>query len=239
MPENPHTGHRQRMLDKFERFGLDIFSDHEVLELLLYFAVRQGDTNPTAHRLMQHFGSLHAVLEATEEELQRVEGVGPRSAALLHLCFAVCRRYQDDVQKMERFADKLNTYERIGAYFVPQLCAEKEEVLLAAYLDGAGRVIKCEEVARGGHSYVQVDTYKIVRGAMLCGAAGVAIAHNHPNGTPNPSREDFEMTDRLQRTLAEMKLQLVDHCVVARSSFASIGRLRANRKGGQGGYAGI
>ncbi len=70
MPDNPHMGHRQRMLDKFRRFGLEIFSDHEVLEMLLYFAVRQGDTNPTAHRLMQRFGSLHAVLEATEDELQ-------------------------------------------------------------------------------------------------------------------------------------------------------------------------
>ena len=57
MPDNPHMGHRQRMLDKFRRFGLEIFSDHEVLEMLLYFAVRQGDTNPTAHRLMQRFGS--------------------------------------------------------------------------------------------------------------------------------------------------------------------------------------
>lgn len=109
MPDNPHMGHRQRMLDKFRRFGLEIFSDHEVLEMLLYFAVRQGDTNPTAHRLMQRFGSLHAVLEATEDELQTVEGVGPRSAELLHLCFALFHRYQADVAKMEQFTDKLNT----------------------------------------------------------------------------------------------------------------------------------
>ena len=78
------------MLDKFRRFGLEIFSDHEVLEMLLYFAVRQGDTNPTAHRLMQRFGSLHAVLEATEDELQTVEGVGPRSAELLGTCALPC-----------------------------------------------------------------------------------------------------------------------------------------------------
>ena len=200
MPDNPHMGHRQRMLDKFRRFGLEIFSDHEVLEVLLYFAVRQGDTNPTAHRLMQRFGSLHAVLEATEDELQTVEGVGPRSAELLH---------------------------RIGAYFVPQLCAEREEVLLAAYVDGAGRVLKCEEIARGGHARVQVDSYKIARGALMAGAAGVALAHNHPNGTPTPSQEDFDMTDRLQRTLSELGLELVDHCVVARSNFTSIGRLRS------------
>lgn len=227
MADNPHAGHRQRMLDKFERFGLEIFSDHEVLELLLYYAVRQGDTNPTAHRLIAHFGSLHAVFEASEEELRQVEGVGPRSAALLHLCFAVFHRYQADVAKMERFTDKLNTYDRIGAYFVPQLAAERDEVLLAAYLDGAGRVLKCEEIARGGHSRVQLDSYKIARGALMLGAAGVALAHNHPNGTPTPSQEDFDMTDRLRRTLSELGLELVDHCVVARNDFTSIGRLRS------------
>ena len=116
---------------------------------------------------------------------------------------------------------------RIGAYFVPQLCAEREEVLLAAYVDGAGRVLKCEEIARGGHARVQVDSYKIARGALMAGAAGVALAHNHPNGTPTPSLEDFDMTDRLQRTLSELGLELVDHCVVARSNFTSIGRLRS------------
>ncbi|MFR4415625.1 MAG: helix-hairpin-helix domain-containing protein [Butyricicoccus sp.] len=136
MPDNPHMGHRQRMLDKFRRFGLEIFSDHEVLEMLLYFAVRQGDTNPTAHRLMQRFGSLHAVLEATEDELQTVEGVGPRSAELLHLCFALFHRYQR-MWRNGAFTDKLNTYDRIGAYFVPQP-RRAEEVLLAAYVDGAG-----------------------------------------------------------------------------------------------------
>ena len=102
---------------------------------------------------------------------------------------------------------------------MPQLCAEREEVLLAAYVDGAGRVLKCEEIARGGHARVQVDSYKIARGALMAGAAGVALAHNHPNGTPTPSQEDFDMTDRLQRTLSELGLELVDHCVVARSNF--------------------
>ena len=95
MPDNPHMGHRQRMLDKFRRFGLEIFSDHEVLEMLLYFAVRQGDTNPTAHRLMQRFGSLHAVLEATEDELQTVEASvrARRSCCTCALpCFTVIRR---------------------------------------------------------------------------------------------------------------------------------------------------
>ena len=139
MADKLHQNHRERVLEKFRRFGLDVFSDHEVLELLLFFAIPRVDTNPTAHRLLERFGSLHAVLEAPVEQLCEVQGIGPRSADLLKLSFAMCARYQQDLAKSERHSDKLNSYEKIGEYFVPQFAGEQEEVLLAAYLDGAGR----------------------------------------------------------------------------------------------------
>ena len=233
MTDNPHIGHRRRMLDKFRRFGANVFEDHELLELLLYFAIRQGDTNPTAHRLLDHFGSLHAVMEASVEQLVRVEGVGPRSAELLTVVFALYGRYAADVQRMEMHSDRLTTGERIGEYFLAQLGDEKEEVLLAAYVDGAGRVIKCEEIARGGHAQVTVDPYKIASGALFCQAAGVIIAHNHPNGVAVPSEEDICATDRLAFALEGLNLELVEHCIVARRRYAllcSLRRIERRRK---------
>lgn len=226
-----HQNHRERVLEKFRRFGLEVFSDHEVLELLLFFAIPRVDTNPTAHRLLAHFGSLHAVLEAPVEQLCQVQGIGPRSADLIKLSFAMCARYQQDVVKNNRHSDKLNTIDKIGEYFVPQFLGEREEVLLAAYLDGAGRVIKCEEVARGGHANVTVDAYKIAQTALLCYAVGVALAHNHPNGTATPSAQDIAVTNRLEQTLAGLKIELVDHCVVARDQYVSIRRLRRSPLG--------
>ena len=231
MADKLHQNHRERVLEKFCRFGLDVFSDHEVLELLLFFAIPRVDTNPTAHRLLERFGSLHAVLEAPVEQLCEVQGIGPRSADLLKLSFAMCARYQQDLAKSERHSDKLNSYEKIGEYFVPQFAGEQEEVLLAAYLDGAGRVIKCEEIARGGHKQVTMDAYKIARTALLCGASGIVLAHNHPDGTAVPSEADMLATRRLEQTIAGLGLQLVDHCVVARGKYTSICRLRAGQMG--------
>lgn len=231
MAEQLHKNHRERVLEKFRRFGLEVFADHEVLELLLFFAIPRVDTNPVAHRLLARFGSLHAVLEAPAEQLCEVEGIGPRSADLIKLSFALLARYQMDLAKTERHTEKLSTYERIGAYFVPQFAGERDEVLLAAYLDGAGRVIKCEEVARGGHAQVSADPFKIARTALLCDAKGVALAHNHPNGTAVPSAEDITVTNRIEQTLAGLGIELVDHCVVARDKYASIGRLRRGRMG--------
>ncbi|BFL40400.1 DNA repair protein RadC [Agathobaculum sp. NSJ-28] len=222
MEPNLHENHRQRVWEKFRRFGLQVFADHEVLELLLFFAIRRGDTNPTAHALLKRFGSLHAVLEAPPEELQKVKGVGPHTASLIKVAFALVGRYQADVAKMEANGDKLNSSERIGAFFVPQFMGESEEVLIAAYVDGAGRVIKCEEAGRGGRAQVRVDCGKICRNALLSEAAGVAIAHNHPNGRALPSHEDIEVTRMLERYLNDMDIELLDHCIVARGKYYSM-----------------
>ncbi len=77
-----HDGHREKMRNRFLTAGLDAFADHEALELLLYYAIPRRDTNPTAHALMERYGSLSAVLEAPAEDLRKVEGVG--ESALHH-----------------------------------------------------------------------------------------------------------------------------------------------------------
>ena len=151
-----------------------------------------------------------------------MKGVGPHTASLIKVAFALVGRYQADVAKMEANGDKLNSSERIGAFFVPQFMGESEEVLIAAYVDGAGRVIKCEEAGRGGRAQVRVDCGKICRNALLSEAAGVAIAHNHPNGRALPSHEDIEVTRMLERYLNDMDIELLDHCIVARGKYYSM-----------------
>ena len=71
-----HDGHRDRKREQFLRCGAESFADHELLELLLYYAIPQRDTNPIAHDLMEKFGSLQAVLSAPPEELMEVSGIG-------------------------------------------------------------------------------------------------------------------------------------------------------------------
>ena len=80
-----HDGHRQRLKERFLRDGLDGFDELYVLELLLYYCIARKDTNPIAHGLLDYFGSLTAVLEATPEELQKVPGVGKEAATFLTL----------------------------------------------------------------------------------------------------------------------------------------------------------
>ena len=211
MEGNPHQGHRRRMLDKFGRFGVDAFADHELLEVLLYYTIRQGDTNPVAHALMQHFGSLHAVLEATADQLCEVEGVGPRTAEYLSLISASMRRYQTDRNRARN-----SVVRRFAALHTESLCV--------AYVDSSCRLIRCDDQSRGSTSKVLLDPVAIPRSAVMCNAAGVVLAHNHPNGEARPSREDISATQMLVARLAPLDIALVDHCIVAQDSYYSMAR---------------
>ena len=88
-----HEGHRQRMRTRVEQYGLESLAPHEVLEYLLYITNARRDTNGIAHALLERFGSFTGVLEASEEELCSVAGIGPASARMLHLLPEVSRYY--------------------------------------------------------------------------------------------------------------------------------------------------
>ena len=101
-----HEGHRSRKKEQFRAHGLDAFADHEVLELLLYYAVPRQDTNPIAHRLMEKFGSLDAVFAADRAALEEVEGIGENAPTPLPALVPagaphprVLRRARDDTQR--------------------------------------------------------------------------------------------------------------------------------------------
>lgn len=227
MAEQPiHADHRKRMLKKFQENGLGAFSDHEVLEMLLYFAIPRIDTNEIAHGLKNHFGSLHAVLEASASELMQVKGIGERSAILIQFTFALFRRYQLDVARDQQQTLRLTSYDSIGEYFIPCFAGATTERLIAAYLDNKGRVLRCETLGEGAPGQVRLDTRRLLANALTCSAAGVALAHNHPRGDTVPSREDIALTDRVDAMLANIGLRLVDHVIVAEDKFSSINKLR-------------
>lgn len=77
-----HDGHRARMKKKLLENGEQSFADHELLEVLLYYAIPRRDTNELAHRLMEQFGSLQGVLSASPQELACVQGMGEHAALL-------------------------------------------------------------------------------------------------------------------------------------------------------------
>ena len=222
--KNPHDGHRGRVKLRFLKEGLHNFAPHEVIELLLFFGIPVKDTNELAHELLERFGSLSGVLEAPYEELKRVKGISDHVASLICFCCQLSHRYYED--KLS-FGTVLNSIHEVGQYILPKFLGLKNEAVVLLSMDNRRKVLNCTTIFEGSVNATEINVRLALQQALRDNATVAVLAHNHPNGTPTPSQEDFDMTDRLQRTLSELGLELVDHCVVARSNFTSIGRLRS------------
>ena len=91
---NIHKGHRERVRERFIKDGnLDSFQDHEIIEFLLFYAIKMRDTNELAHRMIERFGSLHALLNASPKEIAEKCSVSENTAVLVSLIPHLCRRY--------------------------------------------------------------------------------------------------------------------------------------------------
>ena len=213
-----HDGHRARKKQQFLRHGADSFSDHELLELALYYAIPRCDTNVTAHRLMERFGSLRNVLLAPVSELTKVEGVGENAALFLHLMPAILKRTQQSVSK-ER---NLNSVEKCGTYLLRLLGGEQREILYQLCLDGKGKLLACYQLSRGDMDSAALSVKQVVSNALACGASAVVLGHNHPSGVALPSEEDRAATLRVRDALKTLDIRLLDHIVVADGDYVSM-----------------
>ena len=214
-----HDGHREKMRQRFMTGGLDAFADHEILELLLYYAIPRRDTNPIAHALMERYGSLPAVLAAPMEDLKRTEGIGESAAVLLHLVPQVCRR-----ARLAQVGEDqvLNSSERAGAYLLECFDGESREVIYQLCLDRKGKLLACKRLGEGSVASADLDVRRLVENAILTGASAVILAHNHPSGVALPSDGDYTATMRVRAALNAIGIELADHIIVADGDFVSM-----------------
>lgn len=217
--KNIHEGHRKRMKERFMKSGLDDFAPHNVLEFLLFYSIPRGDTNPIAHRLIDAFGSLSGVFDATPEELMKVSGVGESTAILISMIPQMARKYLEDK------ADAVNVVGGcgdIGAYFLPKFVGRTNEALMMVSIDNKNKVISCSVVAEGTVDSAKVSRRKVMEEAMKVKATRVILAHNHPRGVAVPSAEDVAMTREIGRLFAQVGIELVDHIIIADDDYVSM-----------------
>ncbi len=193
-----------------------------MLELLLFQAIPRIDTNPLAHRLMQRFGSLSAVLEADPKDLAAVDGVGANAAAFLALVPQVTRRYFLD--RIRHTRKPLNTSEAAAEYLVPLMAGRSEEVFYVICLDSRLRIHYPALISEGTVKDAFVHPRHVVETAVRHKAAAVILAHNHPAGTVKPSNHDHALTRRLVQALGGIDIKVVDHVIVAGEEFYSFSR---------------
>lgn len=214
-----HEGHRGRMKERFLREGLDSFSDIQVLEILLFYAIPRKDTNPIAHALLDHFGSLPQVLEATVDELCKVPGISENAAVLLKLTTDVGRVYQVRRSEEVQILDKIT---KCGDYLKHFFFGQRNEMVYLLCLDAKCGVLCCRKLGEGSVNSANVPIRRVVEIALGVNATSVVLGHNHPSGLAIPSGDDIATTRRLAAALAAVDVKLADHIVVADGDYVSM-----------------
>lgn len=207
-----HEGHRRRLRERFRLEGLEHFSPHEVLELMLFYARARGDVNPLAHRLLDTFGSLKGVLEAPMDQLTAVDGVGEETAAFISLMVPLFRRYE--LCLCEK-AQRLSNYRQVQEYCQALLTGLRKERFYVICLSTQMKLLGRRIVAEGSLSEVPAYPRLVVETALNQNAAGVILCHNHPGGEAIPSMGDVDATRALESMLAPLGVALMDHVIVA------------------------
>lgn len=219
MGENPHAGHRQRLRLRFLNYGLEHFAPHNMLELLLFYAIPQRDTNELAHRLIDRFGSLAGVFDAPAGELRKVKGMGEGAVALIKLIPALGKAYADDKNAI---GTRITNTKESVQFLLPKFVCETAELVLLLCMDNKCKVLGCPVVCRGDVNSANFSARSVVEEALRLGATRVILAHNHPRGLALPSAEDLDTTDRLRDILRPVGIELVDHLVVANGDCVSL-----------------
>lgn len=222
MPDKPkhrHAGHRERMKAEFLARGLEGWPDHRVLELLLFYTIPQGDVNDLAHELVERFGSLAGVLDASVEELKKVKGVGDHTAVFLRMLPAVLGRYQG---ARTRLSAIINSPEEAYAWLEPYFFGARNEMVYVLCLDGKRQVLGVRKVAEGSIELAEVNTRRIAEEAIGLRAAQIYVAHNHVSNLAIPSQADWLTTDTLRGALSPIGIELIDHLVFVDGDMVSL-----------------
>ena len=216
---NLHDKHRMRMRARLRELGLDSFSDHEVLELLLFHAVPRVNTNEIAHRLLNRFDTLSGVFDASYEDLLSVDGIGENSATLISLMLPLMRRYSIDRETPRR---KFASLDEIGAFLVNRFLGISSERVELLTFDAGDRYMKSFVLNEGSASSSEINTEKLAEIVFGSGAVKFVLAHNHPNGTLEPSIDDLNSTFRIYNAFRCFNISLVEHFVIADGKYRGI-----------------
>lgn len=216
---NIHDGHRDRMRARFSKTGFSGMHEHEMLEMLLYYSIPRKDTNPIAHALIDRFGSLSGVLEASEDQLLTVDGITQNSATLIKMMIPLFHQYR----KQSTTGKRLTSAEESGRFLCNYYAGVVKERVTAICTDASGKVLAFETVCDGDAGSCMLNCRRLVEIVLKYPmTTAVIIAHNHPGGLALPSRDDIDSTNELVKTMRSMNIRIVDHIIVAGEEYVSM-----------------
>lgn len=212
-------GHRERLRQRLLKGGPEALADYELLEFLLFAAIRQGDTKPLAKALIAQFGSFAAVLNAEPGALQQVKGMGESSAAALHAVSLATRRMTRGAVENRPV---LGSWQALLDYLAVDMAHLTVERVRVLYLNAQNRLVLDHHVNDGSIDEAAIHPREVIRKAFDIGATALILVHNHPSGNPEPSREDIQITQRIAEAGRLLGITVHDHVIISRGGHVSL-----------------
>lgn len=217
-PLPDYIGHRERLKKKYRKSGIDAFLDYEIVELLLCYAIPQGDVKSCARELLRTFGSIKGIMDAEMADLLKVKGIGPHSAVLLKLVKDLGVLYLKQ-QAMEK--PQITCTSELLNYCKTVLGGLKDEQFRVIFLDAQNRIIDDEPIQEGIVNQAVVYPRKVLENALKRKASAIILLHNHPSGHTRPSDADIRLTRTIQETAKVLDILVHDHIIIGENRFFS------------------
>jgi DNA repair protein RadC len=206
---------RKRLLDG----GAEALAEHEVVEYLLMTAIPRRDVKPLAKSLLARFGGLAGVFNADPSALAKHPGMGETSAAALKIVALAARRLaRTTVQERP----VLGSWQALIDYLTIDMAHLKVERVRVLYLNAQNRLIHDEHVCDGSIDEAAIHPREVIRRALDLGAVALILVHNHPSGSPEPSRADIQLTNRIAEAGRLLGIVVHDHVIIARQGHTSL-----------------
>lgn len=201
-----------RPREKLMQYGPKGLTDAELLAIFLRVGVQGKSAVALAQELIDHFGSLHQLLTAPQDQFSDIKGMGNAKFCQLQAVFEMSQRALADnasqnsaIQDMAALKDLIHL----------QLHNMTHERCIGLFLDPSLRLIHIEVLSEGGLIQAHLNTRQIAQHALNHNAHALILAHNHPNGSNQPSDADIQTTFELHDQLQPLGVHLIDHFIIA------------------------
>ena len=216
--QDPVTGHRKRLREKFLKSGLAGFHDYEIIELLLTLGAPRKDCKQPAKEVLKRFKTLRAALSASPQELQQIKGIGPNSTFGIKLVREVATEFL-----RQQIVDKpvYKSAREIFDYLYHSMRDLKKEIFKVIYLNAQNQIIDIADLFEGTVDSSAVSPREVMENAIKQNAGSLIFVHNHPSGDPEPSRHDKEITRGLVFAGNIMQIKVLDHIIIGGNQYFS------------------
>lgn len=202
---------RERLIAR----GPDALTHAELVAILLRTGLKGSNVVQVSQQLLNKYGSLQGLAQASVAELKQMSGVGADKAATLVAAFALARRLEQERLQESPVLDNPATV----IHFIRETNRLKNvESFQVLLLNVRQRLLRVEEITQGTLDTLLVHPREVFRAAIVGNAASILLVHNHPSGDPTPSEADIKVTRDLIRAGQLLKISVVDHIIIGRAT---------------------